>query len=213
MWASIPAGGVLQGVEYEVNGEKSKRAANEGSLICAWKCVCVFTSLQELQGCHCQEQVPALRFSLQSGQPTAPPAEPHAQYPPLTSLDMYMRTEVFITTHGPTETLKIQTTHRSHATAGPSACGSCNTGPRTHRVCWWFSWFAHQGTLDVWSGPLTSAREHSWDLPPGTRQRPESVPVGTVRLTICCRARWSVNRARWGCAQGWFVWGSTTTAP
>lgn len=47
----------------------------------------VSTSLPALQGCHCRVQAPALRFSLPSGRPTAPPAELHAPRPPRSSLD------------------------------------------------------------------------------------------------------------------------------
>lgn len=59
-----------------------------------------FTSLQELQGCHCWVQGQALHFSLQSGQPTAPQGELHAQCPPLTFLDKYSDEDIVSITPG-----------------------------------------------------------------------------------------------------------------
>lgn len=112
----------------------------------------------------------------------------------------------FITTHSINH--KEHRQHSSHA-SDASASGSCNTGPWTHLVCWWFSWFVRQGTPDVWSVPPTSALEHSWDLPPENRQRLKSEPAGSVRQEMSSGAQWYINRARWG----WSLWGSTVTAP
>lgn len=70
-------------------------------------CSLCFTSLQGLQEYNCQVQEPTLRSFLQSGPPIAPPAAPHAQYPPQTSLRMRSEKKCFNAAYNTVSILEV----------------------------------------------------------------------------------------------------------